>query len=216
MHRDVKPGNLLRAEDGVVKLADFGIAKAVDRRVGDHPGRLGPRHRRVPRARAGRTARRPGRRADLYALGVVTYQFLSGRLPYEAQSLTELALKQQRETPPLLDELNPDVTPQLAVAVDRALALDPARPLPGRRDHARRPDRRHARGRADRDHARGRVADGGDPGAPAGDGPDERRAAHGAAPGPPAARPAPRPRAADRARDGRTRTRRPGRAGGRP
>jgi serine/threonine-protein kinase len=66
-----------------------------------------------------------GPQADLYALGVVSYQFLSGRLPYEAQSLTELAMKQMREIPPPLDELNPDVTPQLAVAVDRALALDP-------------------------------------------------------------------------------------------
>jgi serine/threonine-protein kinase len=56
---------------------------------------------------------------------VVTYQFLSGRLPYEAQSLTELALKQQREVPPRLDDLNHEVTPQLAMAVDRALALDP-------------------------------------------------------------------------------------------
>jgi serine/threonine-protein kinase len=63
--------------------------------------------------------------ADLYALGVVTYQFLSGRLPYEAQSLTELAMKQMREIPPPLDQLNRDVPPQLAVAVDRALALDP-------------------------------------------------------------------------------------------
>src|SRR5205085_9332578 len=66
-----------------------------------------------------------GPRADLYSLGVVTYQLLSGRLPYEAQSLTELALKQQRETPPLLDALNPEVPPQLALAVDRSLALDP-------------------------------------------------------------------------------------------
>jgi serine/threonine-protein kinase len=65
-----------------------------------------------------------GPRADLYALGVVTYQCLSGRLPYEAQSLTELALKQQREAPSLLHLLNPDVTPQLAAAVDRALALE--------------------------------------------------------------------------------------------
>jgi len=65
-----------------------------------------------------------GPRADLYGLGVVTYQALSGRLPYEANSLTELALKQQREAPPLLNHLNPEVTPQLAAAVDRALALE--------------------------------------------------------------------------------------------
>ena len=60
VHRDVKPGNLLRSDDGVVKLADFGIAKAVSDESGDHPGRLGARHRRVPRARAGARARSVG------------------------------------------------------------------------------------------------------------------------------------------------------------
>ena len=63
--------------------------------------------------------------ADLYALGVVTYQFLAGRLPYEAQSLTELAFKQQREVPPALNEVNPEVSAPLAVAVQHAMALDP-------------------------------------------------------------------------------------------
>ncbi len=52
VHRDVKPGNLLRSDEGQVKLADFGIAKATDGSA-DHAGRLRPRHRRVPRARAG-------------------------------------------------------------------------------------------------------------------------------------------------------------------
>ncbi|HWX75748.1 MAG TPA: hypothetical protein VNZ05_10600, partial [Solirubrobacteraceae bacterium] len=66
-----------------------------------------------------------GARADLYALGVVTYQLLSGRLPYEATSLTELALKQQREEPPTLDTLVAAVSPELADAVAIALALDP-------------------------------------------------------------------------------------------
>ncbi len=56
---------------------------------------------------------------------MVTYQLLSGRLPYEASSLTELALMQQREAPPLLHELVAGVPPQLAAAVDRALALNP-------------------------------------------------------------------------------------------
>ena len=70
-------------------------------------------------------ARRPGPRADLYALGVVTYQLISGRLPYEADSLTELALKQQQEEPAMLDTLVAAVTPELADAVAIALALDP-------------------------------------------------------------------------------------------
>ncbi len=128
VHRDVKPGNLLRGEDGVVKLADFGIAKAFsdESSITQVGSVLGTAAYLAPEQAAGEQA---GPAADLYALGVVTYQFLSGRLPYEAQSLTELALKQQRELPPRLDELNPDVSPQLALAVDRALALDPrARP----------------------------------------------------------------------------------------
>jgi eukaryotic-like serine/threonine-protein kinase len=124
VHRDVKPGNLLRAEDDVVKLADFGIAKAVtdESAITQVGSVIGTAAYLAPEQAAGEQVGPP---ADLYALGVVTYQFLSGRLPYEAQSLTELALKQMREIPPPLDELNPDVTPQLAVAVDRALALDP-------------------------------------------------------------------------------------------
>ena len=124
VHRDIKPGNLLRSEDGIVKVADFGIA----RNMGDESSItqvgsvLGTAAYLAPEQAHGEEV---GPQADLYALGVVTYQLLSGRLPYEAQSLTELALKQQREAPPLLNRLNPEVTPQLAAAVDRALALDP-------------------------------------------------------------------------------------------
>ncbi|MEA2394630.1 MAG: eukaryotic-like serine/threonine-protein kinase, partial [Solirubrobacteraceae bacterium] len=136
VHRDVKPGNLLRGEDDVVKLADFGIAKAVSEESGitQVGSVLGTAAYLAPEQAAGERAGPP---ADLYALGVVTYQLLSGRLPYEAQSLTELALKQQREMPPRLDELNPEVTPQLALAVDRALALDP-RDRPATADDLRR------------------------------------------------------------------------------
>jgi eukaryotic-like serine/threonine-protein kinase len=124
VHRDVKPGNLLRAEDDVVKLADFGIAKAVtdESAITQVGSVIGTAAYLAPEQAAGEQVGPP---ADLYALGVVSYQFLSGRLPYEAQSLPELAMKQMREIPPPLDELNPEVTPQLAVAVDRALALDP-------------------------------------------------------------------------------------------
>jgi eukaryotic-like serine/threonine-protein kinase len=136
VHRDVKPGNLLCGEDGVVKLADFGIAKAISEEssITQVGSVLGTAAYLAPEQAAGEQA---GPAADLYALGVVTYQFLSGRLPYEAQSLTELALKQQREVPPRLDELNHEVTPQLAMAVDRALALDP-RQRPASADDLRR------------------------------------------------------------------------------
>ncbi len=124
VHRDVKPGNLLRSNDGVVKLADFGIAKALtdESSITQIGSVLGTAAYLAPEQASGQGATA---RSDIYSLGVVTYQLLSGQLPYDAQSLTELALKQQREAPPLLDQLNPEITPQLAAAVDRALALEP-------------------------------------------------------------------------------------------
>jgi serine/threonine protein kinase len=125
VHRDVKPGNLLLAEDGTVKLADFGIAKALyeESSITQVGSVLGTAAYLAPEQAHGEPA---GPRADIYALGVVTYQMLSGRLPYEAQSLTELALKQQSEAPSRLDHVVSTVAPELAGAVERALALDPA------------------------------------------------------------------------------------------
>src|SRR4029077_3972180 len=121
--RDVKPGNLLRAREGEVKLADFGIAKATEQSSITQVGSvLGTAAYLAPEQARGEEA---GPRADLYALGVVTYQLISGRLPYEATSLTELALSQQQHPPPMLDTLVAAVGPELAGSVALALALDP-------------------------------------------------------------------------------------------
>src|SRR6185312_10703051 len=122
VHRDVKPGNLLVSDTDVVKLADFGIARAVDQSSITQVGSvLGTAAYLSPEQARGDEA---GPQADLYSLGVVTYQLISGRLPYEAASLSELALKQQRESPIPLDELNPDVPPTLSQAVALSLAID--------------------------------------------------------------------------------------------
>jgi eukaryotic-like serine/threonine-protein kinase len=123
VHRDVKPGNLLRSLEGEIKLADFGIAKATEQSSITQVGSvLGTAAYLAPEQARGEEA---GPSADLYALGVVAYQLISGRLPYEAASLTELALKQQQEEPPLLDTLVAAAGPELAEAVAIALALDP-------------------------------------------------------------------------------------------
>ena len=122
VHRDVKPGNLLVSDSDVVKLADFGIARAADQSSITQVGSvLGTAAYLAPEQARGEEA---GPRSDLYSLGVVAYQLLTGRLPYEANSLSELALKQQRQPPPPADELNPQVPPELADAVGLALSLD--------------------------------------------------------------------------------------------
>jgi serine/threonine-protein kinase len=135
VHRDVKPGNLLRGADGVVKLADFGIAKATEQSSITQVGSvLGTAAYLAPEQARGEEA---GPQSDLYSLGVVAYQLLSGRLPYEATSLSELALKQQREVPARLEELNPAVRPALAHAVAMALELDPRGRPPSAAAHER-------------------------------------------------------------------------------
>ncbi|MDO8213696.1 protein kinase, partial [Conexibacter sp. CPCC 206217] len=145
VHRDVKPGNLLRSDDGVVKLADFGIAKATEQSSITQIGSvLGTAAYLAPEQARGEEA---GPRADIYSLGVVAYQLLSGRLPYEATSLSELALKQQREAPLRLEDLNPAVPATLSRAVAMALALEPQG----------RPADAEAFGRVLRDGARGRA-----------------------------------------------------------
>ena len=120
MHRDVKPGNLLRSRDGgQVKLADFGIAKAAEHSDMTKVGSvLGTAAYLSPEQARGEPAGPP---RDLYALGVVSYQLLAGRLPYESTSLTELARQQDTQAPTPLHELDPG-DPAAALARRGALA----------------------------------------------------------------------------------------------
>ena len=128
VHRDVKPGNLLRGGDRVVKLADFGIAKATEQSSITQVGSvLGTAAYLAPEQGRGEEAGPP---ADIYALGVVAYQLLSGRLPFEGASLTELAMRQQREAPARLDVIVASVAPELASAVAIALRISPRERYP--------------------------------------------------------------------------------------
>jgi serine/threonine protein kinase len=131
VHRDVKPGNLLQSPDGLVKLADFGIAKAAEQSSITQVGSvLGTAAYLAPEQAQGEGATP---QSDLYSLGVVTYQLLTGRLPYEAESLSELVLRQQHGPPAPVHELETGVPPTLSAAVEAALSIHPG----GRYESAR-------------------------------------------------------------------------------
>jgi serine/threonine-protein kinase len=131
IHRDVKPGNLMIVGGPVgggpmtVKLTDFGIARAVEQtRITQVGSVVGTAAYLSPEQVRGEEAT-PA--TDVYALGVVLYQFLTGRLPYEGSSLAELAVRQQNERP-LPPSAYDDAIPEtLGGAVLRALEGDPAR-----------------------------------------------------------------------------------------
>ncbi len=128
IHRDVKPGNLmivggpLGAGEMTVKLTDFGIARAIEQtRITQVGSVVGTAAYLSPEQVRGEEAT-PA--TDVYALGVVLYQFLTGRLPYEGSTLAELAVRQQNERPLPPSTYNDEVPEPLGGAVLRALEGD--------------------------------------------------------------------------------------------
>jgi eukaryotic-like serine/threonine-protein kinase len=131
IHRDVKPGNLMivggpvSGGEMIVKLTDFGIARAIEQtRITQVGSVVGTAAYLSPEQVRGEEAT-PA--TDVYALGVVLYQFLTGRLPYEGSSLAELAVRQQNERPLPPSAYDDEVPETLGAAVLRALEGDPAR-----------------------------------------------------------------------------------------
>jgi serine/threonine-protein kinase len=130
IHRDVKPGNLMiiggpaGGGDMTVKLADFGIARAeAQTRITQVGSVVGTAAYLAPEQARGEEAT-PS--SDVYSLGVVLYQFLCGRLPYEGASLAELAVRQQSEQPLHPSSYSEDVPQPVGEAVLVALESDPA------------------------------------------------------------------------------------------
>ncbi|NPV71684.1 MAG: Stk1 family PASTA domain-containing Ser/Thr kinase [Firmicutes bacterium] len=119
IHRDIKPQNILIARDGRAKVTDFGIARAATASTVTHTGTvIGSVHYFSPeQARGGFT----GERSDVYSLGVVMYEMVTGKVPFQGDSPISIALKHMHEEIEPVKKVTPDVPDKVALIISRAL-----------------------------------------------------------------------------------------------
>jgi len=123
VHRDVKPHNIVITDDGEVKVTDFGIARSSASNVTQTGAILGTAQYISPEQAKGDEV---GAASDIYSLGVVIYEMLAGKVPFNGDSPVAVALKQIQEQPVPLSELNSDIPAAMAAIVAKAMAKDPA------------------------------------------------------------------------------------------
>lgn len=128
IHRDIKPHNILITRNGRVKVTDFGIAQAVSEVTMSQSGNMiGSVHYLAPEQARGGVV---GATADIYSLGIVLYEMLTGVLPFQGETPVAVAIKHLQESPRPLRDLNPNVPPALERIVMRSLEKDPSRRYP--------------------------------------------------------------------------------------
>ena len=125
VHRDVKPANVFLLTDGTVKLLDFGIAKVATSTLTQQGDVLGSAPYMSPEQLSGN--QKLDGRSDVWSTGVLLYELLAGRKPFEGDDLTAVMVAILRGEPPSLDVLVPGLPPQLVAALGRALEKDPER-----------------------------------------------------------------------------------------
>ena len=121
IHRDIKPQNIMVLRDGSVKVADFGIACLADSAQTPTQEALGSVHYISPEQARGD---RPDARSDIYSSGVVLYEMLTGRLPFEGESAVSVAIQHLSSIPLAPREINPDIPEQLELICMKAMAPD--------------------------------------------------------------------------------------------
>ena len=123
IHRDFKPHNVIVDDQGNAKVTDFGIARAGASEMTETGSIMGTAQYLSPEQAQGHAVTAA---SDLYSIGVMLYEILAGRLPFEGDSAVSVALKHLSEVPPPISQLRPDVDPALESVVMAALAKDPA------------------------------------------------------------------------------------------
>jgi len=123
-HRDVKPQNVLLADGSEAKVTDFGIARSLDVRDGiTQTGTvLGTSDYIAPEQARGSRATV---QTDIYSLGVVLYELLTGELPFRGENFVAVAMRHINDPVPSVRALRPDVSPRLDAAIQRAMAKEP-------------------------------------------------------------------------------------------
>lgn len=121
IHRDIKPQNIMVLRDGSVKVADFGIACLADSAQTLTQEALGSVHYISPEQARGD---RPDARSDIYSSGVMLYEMLTGRLPFEGESAVSVAIQHLSSIPLAPREINPDIPEQLELICMKAMAPD--------------------------------------------------------------------------------------------
>ncbi len=124
VHCDIKPHNILVMPDGHIKVTDFGIARAVSASTMTYSGSvMGSVHYFSPEQAKGTVITT---KSDVYSLGVVLYEMLTGKLPFNGETSVSIALKHLQEEPTPIRQLNPSIPPVLEAIVQKAMSKDPA------------------------------------------------------------------------------------------
>ena len=121
IHRDIKPQNIMILKDGTIKVADFGIAALESAQEKKSDQTVGSVHYIAPEQARGE---QPDPRSDIYSLGVVMYEMLTGKMPYDGDTAEQVAMKHITGHPVPPQELNPDIPEELAAITLKAMNSD--------------------------------------------------------------------------------------------